>query len=209
MVTERPKESNRQSANGDGEKRTADPASLEKLTVEQLKALLREKKLPVSGRKNELVQRLKNGPNEAADPASLEKLTVEQLKALLRKKKLPVSGRKNELVQRLKNGPNEGGSKPKAWQHSDANKDLKRAVLDPTSSIHNMSLESVRRSDDRFGQYPNFAKYFAKLKLQVQEEKLRVHHDNIAVQKYRQCNPRSYLNKRGYPHWDTHPAKKC
>ena len=42
----------------------------------------------------------------------------------------------------------------------------------------------------------------------MREEKLRVHRDNIAVEKYRQSNPRSYLNERGYPHWDTHPARK-
>ena len=70
-----------------------------------------------------------------------------------------------------------------------------------------MSLESVRKSDDRFGLYPNFAKYIAVLKRQVREEKLRVHHDDIAAERCRQSIPRS-LNERGYPHWDTHPAKK-
>lgn len=123
--------------------------------------------MSMTGQKRDLTKRPKKsirrsanineggGEKTTADMATLEKLTVEQLKALLRKKGLPVSGRKDELVQRLKNGPKEGGSKPKAWQHSDAKKDLKRALLGPTSSIHNMSLESVRRSDDRFGQYPN------------------------------------------------------
>lgn len=149
-----------------------------------------------------------DGKKRTADMSSLEKLKVEQLKTLLRQKGLPVSGRKDELIQRLKNGPTKGGPKPKAWQHSDAKKDLKRALLDPTSSIHKMSLESVRRSDDRFGQYPNFSKYYNDLKRQVQEEKIRVHDDDIAAEKYRQSNPRSHLNQRGYPHWDKHPAKK-
>ena len=123
--------------------------------------------MPVSGWKHDLIERLKksigrsaninessDGEKITGDVVSLQKLTVEQLKTLLRQKGLPVSGRKKELVHRLKNGSKKGGPKPKAWQHSDAK-------LDPTSSIHNMSLESVRKSDDRFGLYPNFAKYYA------------------------------------------------
>lgn len=193
--------------------------TLEGKTLKQLQSLLRQNNLPVSGQKHDLIERLRkkvgrsankwgDGEKRTEDVSSLKKLTAEQLKALLRQRGLPVSGRKNELIQRLKNGSRKGGQKPKAWQHSDAKKDLKRALLDPTSPIHSMSLESVRKSDERFDQYPNFAKYYDDLKRQVQEEKLRVHHDDIAVEKYRQSNPRSNLNERGYPHWDTHLAKK-
>jgi len=197
--------------------------TLEEMTVKKLRSLLRQKNLPVSGRRCDLIARLQNSTGRSAGSAAnnntakneggdgqmdLEALKVDQLKSLLRQKGLPVSGRKHELVQRLKNGPKKGGPKLKAWQHSDAKKDLKRALLDPTSSIHNMSLENVRRSDDRFGHYPNFAKYYDDLKRQVREEKLRVHQDDVAAEKYRRSNPRSHLNQRGYPHWDTHPAKK-
>ena len=106
--------------------------------------------MPVSGWKHDLIERLKksigrsaninessDGEKRTGDVASLKKLTVEQLKTLLRQKGLPVSGRKKELVHRLKNGSKKGGPKPKAWQHSDAKKDLKRALLDPRSHIIN------------------------------------------------------------------------
>ena len=88
----------------------------------------------------------------------LEKLKVDQLKSLLRKKGLPVSGCKAELIERLRNG-SDGGPKPKAWQHSDAKKDLKRALLDPKSPIHKMSIEEIRCSDSRYKQYPKFEIY--------------------------------------------------
>ena len=119
--------------------------------------MLRQKKLPISGRKKDLIERLKKGTKD--NKTAVEKMTVEQLRSRLRQKGLPVSGRKSELIERLKNGSAKCGPKPKAWQHSEAKKDLKRALLDPKSPIHNMSTDSVRRSDDRFGLYPNFAKY--------------------------------------------------
>lgn len=88
------------------------------LTVLQLKDLLRERGLKVSGRKAELVDRLesvvdydKNASikNEKEKPSQtsendyndLSNLTVVQLKDLLREKGLMVSGRKAELVARL------------------------------------------------------------------------------------------------------------
>ena len=70
-----------------------------------------------------------------------------------------------------------------------------------------MTLEDIRNSDERFGQYPNFAKYYSDLKKQVEEEKRRVHQDDIAAAKFMKSNPRSFLNQRGYPHWNTHAAK--
>ena len=186
------------------------------MTIKQLRSLLRQKKLPISGRKSVLVGRLKKTEGQNTDTADEYKsLKVKQLQSLLRQRGLPVTGRKSELVERLKNG-GKGGlkarssnttPKPKAWQHSDAKKDLKRALLDPSSPIHYMTLENIRKSDDRFGQYHNFAKYYRNLKKLVEEEKRRVHQDDIAAAKFMKSNPRSYLNQRGYPHWNTHAAK--
>ena len=145
---------------------------------------------------------IKNQPQQR-----LEDLKVDQLKSLLRKKGLPVSGRKAELIERLRNGSRRG-PKPKAWQHSNAKKDLKRALLDPTSPIHNMSVEDIHNSDIRYKQYPNFPKYYKDLKERVEAEKKQVKLDDIAAERHMRNHPRSILNKRGYPHWDTHSAKK-
>ena len=122
-------------------------------------------------------------------------------------KGLPVSGRKSELIERLKNGV-PPGPKPKAWQHSEAKKQLKRDLLDPKSPIHGMSVEAIRNSDTRYQQYPNFAKYYKDLRKQVEEEKKQVRFDDVRAREFRKNFPRNRLNERGYPHWDTHPAKQ-
>jgi len=179
---------------------------LEDLKVTQLQSLLREKGLPVSGRKAELIKRLNHVPVKSSQPTALEQMKTKQLQALLKQKGLPVSGRKVELVQRLKNG-SIGGPKPKPWQHSIAKKDLKRALLNPASPIHKMSVVDIRNSDDRYKQYPNFEKYYKELKERVEAEKKQVQQDDIAAERHMKHNPRSTLNKRGYPHWDTHAAK--
>ena len=84
---------------------------------------------------------------------------------------------------------------------------MKKALLDPKSQVHKMTLEQIRKSDPRYQQYPNFAKYCTDLKLKVKEEKKQVEMDDIAVRMHKMSFPRSPLNKRGYPHWDTHPAR--
>lgn len=140
-------------------------------------------------------------------PDGFDKLKVDQLKSLLKKKGLPVSGRKAELIERLRNGSN-GGPKPKAWQHSDAKKDLKRALLNPKSPIHKMSIEEIRCSDPRYKRYPNFETYYKDLKKRVAAEKKQVQLDNIAVENHLKAFPRSHLNRREYPHWDNHAAKE-
>ena len=134
-------------------------------------------------------------------------MTVKQLQALLRQRGLPVTGRKAKLVKRLTAKNVSAGPKPKAWQHSQAKKDLKKALLDPKSQVHKMTLEQIRKSDPRYQQYPNFAKYYTDLKSKVEEEKKQVEMDDIAVRMHKMSFPRSPLNKRGYPHWDTHPAR--
>lgn len=138
------------------------------------------------------------------------KVTNKQLRELLKEKGLPVSGNKNELLERLKNGSggaHSGRNKPKPWQHSDAKKELKRALLNPTSTIHNMTIEEIRNSNNKYKQYPKFAEYYKNLKLNVEAEMAQVQADDIAAEEHIRNNPRKPLNRRGYPHWDTHAAK--
>lgn len=88
-------------------------------------------------------------------------------------KGLPVSGKKSELIERLQR-MNEvkdfipkhanATTKPKPWQRSDAKKELKRALLDPTSSIHKMSVDEIFKSNNNYKQYPNFLEYYKNLK---------------------------------------------
>ena len=135
----------------------------------------------------------------------LEGLKVAQLKELLKERGLPVSALKAELIDRLRNPPK--GPKPKPWQHSDAKRTLKRALLDPDSPIHNMSVEAIRNTDERYKQYPKFEKYYKDLKQRAEAEKLQVQMDDLAVKMHLASFPKSHLNTKGYPHWKDHPAK--
>lgn len=84
--------------------RLADGASKNKLTVAVLKTKLKELKLPVSGKKQDLVQRVRTAMPEVVPPEfepSLSELTVVKLQEQLREKQWPVSGRKADLVSRL------------------------------------------------------------------------------------------------------------
>jgi hypothetical protein len=82
------------------------------MKVPDLKAALKGKGLPVSGKKSELIDRLKGESNEESDEIAEEDNTskevnyddmkVPDLKAALKGKGLPVSGKKSELIDRLK-----------------------------------------------------------------------------------------------------------
>ena len=101
------------------------------MTIPNLKAALKEQGLPVSGKKTELIERLKKDSKdeykaETVDPIGEEKadketseeetesketkttdvdydsMTVPNLKAALKEQGLPVSGKKTELIERLK-----------------------------------------------------------------------------------------------------------
>jgi len=101
------------------------------MTVPNLKAALKEQGLPVSGKKTELIERLKENSKdeynaETVNPIGEEKadeetseeetesketkttdvdydsMTVPNLKAALKEQGLPVSGKKTELIERLK-----------------------------------------------------------------------------------------------------------
>ena len=101
------------------------------MTISDLKAALKEQGLPVSGKKTELIERLKEDSKdeskaetidsieeEKADKETSEEetesketkttdvdydsMTVPNLKAALKEQGLPVSGKKTELIERLK-----------------------------------------------------------------------------------------------------------
>ena len=136
----------------------------------------------------------------------LEGKTVGQLKDLLKLQDLPVGGKKKELIQRLR----EYSGKPKpavAWQYSTVKKKLKKQLLDPNSSVHKMSDKEVHYSDPDYKQYPLFQEYIKKLRVEVEEEKRSVEMDDLAAKMHNIKFVRGELNKRGYPHWDNHPAK--
>ena len=80
------------------------------MTVAQLKELLKEQGLPVSGKKAELIERLmeaSGADEEVVEEAPAEtstdysSMTVAQLKELLKEAGKPVSGKKAELIERL------------------------------------------------------------------------------------------------------------
>jgi len=137
----------------------------------------------------------------------LKKKTVDELKDLLKLEGLPLSGNKPDLIWRLQNYS--GEPKPaKKWQYSQAKKDLKKALLNPISPLHKMSADEIHMSDEKYKQYPLFQTYLEDLKKCIKEEKACVEMDDLAVKMHLLSFPRSALNKRGYPHWDDHPAKK-
>ncbi len=110
--------------------------------------------------------------NILVNETTIEKLTVKQLKVILRAKGCPVSGAKAELINRVMQSSEYDGRalapsvptrKPKPWQHSIAKKQLKRALLDPTSKIHTMCASEIQQSNDQYKQYPNFPQYYQAL----------------------------------------------
>jgi hypothetical protein len=78
------------------------------MTVPLLKEALKEQGLPASGKKAELIERLKGEaeetPDEGSEEVDYESMTVPLLKEALKEQGLPVSGNKAELIERLKGG---------------------------------------------------------------------------------------------------------
>ncbi len=73
----------------------------EGLTVAELKDILKEGGLPVSGKKSELIRRISKNQAHLNLIASYEKVTVAELEDYLREADLPVSGKRFELIQRV------------------------------------------------------------------------------------------------------------
>ena len=139
----------------------------------------------------------------------LKKMKNKELEDLLKAKGLPHKGNKDELIERLQRYPNGYGPKgpPKKWQFSKAKSKLRKELVNKKSPIHNMSVNAIW-DDPLYKQYPMFPKYYKELKKQVEAEGKEAHLDDIKAQKHITNNPREPLNKRGYPHWNKHPAKK-
>ena len=111
---------------------------LDTKTVAQLKELCKEKELPVSGKKNDIIQRLYVKMMEEKEIQKridvYELKTVAQLKDMLRELNVPVSGTKPELISKLmvaedeiaealKNEENESQDKEKVEENQE-NEDL-------------------------------------------------------------------------------------
>jgi hypothetical protein len=92
MYTERAMEPNAEGGPA-AEAEKEEEVPLDELTVAELKDELRAEGLPVSGTKDELIERL--------EKADYNEWTVEELKDALRSRGLMVSGTKAELVERL------------------------------------------------------------------------------------------------------------
>ena len=80
----------------------------ESMTVPLLKEALKEQGLSTSGKKAELIERLKveaeETSDEGAEEIDYESMTVPLLKEALKEQGLPTSGKKAELIERLKGG---------------------------------------------------------------------------------------------------------
>jgi hypothetical protein len=134
-------------------------------------------------------------------------MTNQQLKDLLKLRDLPVSGKKADLIARLETYS--GRPKPsKKWANSQAKKDLKKALLDLNHPFYSMTPDAVHNSHDKYRQYPLFKEYFVEMKKRVAEEKERVKMDDSMAKEHLSSFPRAAINKRGYPHWDSHAAQQ-
>ena len=153
----------------------------------------------------------KTSPPQGSDKRSnLESKSCELLRDLLEKKGLKKSGVKEVLIDRLLGKEPIEDKKSLPWQHSEAKKDLKKLLEDQNSSIKCKSVPEIYQSDKRYEEWgqKKFEKHYKILKEQVAEKKRRVKQDDIAAAEHKKNFPRGAETKRGYPHWNTHPAKE-
>ena len=120
------------------------------------------------------------------------------------------SGRKDILIARLLGKEAVPRKKPQPWQHSQARKDLKKLMENPNSSIKGKSVLEIYQSNKCYEEWglEKFQKYHKSLKEQVERKNRRIKLDDIAAKEHKKNFPRNAKTKRGYPHWNTHPAKK-
>jgi hypothetical protein len=73
-----------------------------------------------------------------------------------------------------------------------------------------MSIKDIHASDERFSAYPlkNFTTIFRSLKKKVDELRVQVHFNNLAVPQHKKMYPQVPHTKQGYPYWDDHPEKQ-
>jgi hypothetical protein len=73
-----------------------------------------------------------------------------------------------------------------------------------------MNIKDIHSSDAHFSVYPlkNFTTNFRSLKKKVDELRVQVNFDNLAVSQHKKMYPRVPHTKQGYPYWDDHPEKQ-
>ena len=118
------------------------------MTIADIKAWLRVRKLPLVGNKAELVKRAtdadkkksarKSAKKSARKSADLESMTVVQLKELLKERGLPMSGKKADLIERLK-------SKKSPAKRKSARKSAKKSKADGFSAMTVLELKELLR----------------------------------------------------------------
>ncbi|KAL7538558.1 hypothetical protein ACHAXR_008627 [Thalassiosira sp. AJA248-18] len=185
---------------------------LKRLTVTALKERLKKKGLKVGGRKVDLISRLmgRQEGNVCDDETEqhLNKLTVDALKERLRKKGLKVGGKKTELISRLM-GREQHQRKVKEWKDSEAKAFLTKLIRDEKSWIHKMSPEEIYESQPSFQHYsfPKFKEYLKSLQKANADLKEMVRVSEQEIWTELNAFPREEMTDRGYPFWDTHPAR--
>ena len=95
------------------------------------------------------------------------------------------------------------------WKNSNGKKLLKKELWDVSSRYHSMSIKDIHASDECFSAYPlkKFSANFKSLKTKLDQLRAQVEFNNQAVSEQKKLFPRSPTTKRGYPHWNDHPAK--
>jgi len=109
-----------------------------------------------------------------------------------------------------KNTAQEDGQSPVKWEKSDGKKFLKKELWNLDSAFQSMSIKNIHSSDPRFSVYPlkNYTTNFRNLKKKVDGLRVQVDFDEQAFSQHKKSYPRSSHMKRGYPHWNGHPAKE-
>jgi len=188
---------------------------LKTLTNIGLQEILRNRGLKVSGRKSELIDRLMgredkgrryDGVDGDETEEGLKKLTNDQLRERLRNKGLPIGGIKSVLIDRLM-----GRELPKVkkWEKSKAKSLLTVMFADASSRVHSLTFEEIHASHPQFKAYPfNKFKKYAKTIKEASDMLRKVNRD-IEQEVWSDIirNPRPEMTSRGYPFWDTHPAR--
>ncbi|EJK64850.1 hypothetical protein THAOC_14373 [Thalassiosira oceanica] len=151
------------------------------LTVKNLKSILRDRGLQVSGRKADLVQRLQE--YDALNQVGARRLGHQVT---------PVGTQWKELK----------------WGDSFVKAYLKKSLLDDKSKIHSMTPAEVYLSHPSFACYPKnrFIANLANLKEALRIERERVAQEEKEFLREQSLYPRGKVTSRGKPFWDTHPG---
>ncbi len=87
---------------------------------------------------------------------------------------------------------------------------LEKELWNVNSCFRSMNIKDIHSSDVRFSVYPlkNFTTNFRSLKKKVDELRVQVNFDNLAVSQHKKMYPQVPHTKQRYPYWDDHPAKQ-